>query len=864
MSQKATSKTAKKASTQSTSARKTPAKKIASKKSTPKKMTMAEMQSSLKSLETRMKRADTLTRKSVTTLEEVVSTLDSRTKRDRADHRSALSRRVGKISNTFEENMAATREGIKSTLSQALAQHDIPSLQQSITDALSSLDHLETKQAKSIAKINRHLANLAKAVEDRIVKDQIAATEALHKVETELSSKLESIETDTANAISTIGDKVETLSDAMDKRNQKIETLVAQKISNLAARTQAQFDKKTNSMQERLDKLEQAEREAALTRPDALSESMSSHVSALAGQVETLKARLASIDASFDALQNQTQMIGQHVHQLKDPSAPNNTNNIVPFSGSVPTPVPSPVAPIHAPSQPSTVYEEAPSIASNPYQSHNASPSGNMAATSQLNQQSHIPVEFDPSSFNTQTATALAPQPYLETTTHQEMLAPPIMPPIMESAPSLTPPQIHNAELEEFRPPLSDTPPASFGNVDVDTLPVGAPQLPYEDPAYAETSMRIGGETDKSSKSLLGKLSKKSKKVTPVVETETAKTPLLTKRNLRVGALATGLTLVGLFAAKSFMSPNTSFENANNGAVSPVSTETINQPIGVYADNASPLVDAEQASTLETAATSGNAIAEYQLGITYMEQGRIDEGLTLIRNASATMPAAQYRLAKIYETGTGVEKDTALARELTERAARAGNRIAMHDLAIYYAYGNGDVEVDMNMAAGWFTKAAERGVVDSQFNLAILYENGQGVTPSPSDAYFWYSIAAAQGDQSANARIAALETTMTPEDIAATKTRINNFQLIKINPATNGIFNDLPWAKTNAQSPESQRIQSVQTMLGNVGFDVGTPDGLMGKRTRQAIRDFERINGLPETGQINNALIDRLSVASGA
>jgi len=228
------------------------------------------------------------------------------------------------------------------------------------------------------------------------------------------------------------------------------------------------------------------------------------------------------------------------------------------------------------------------------------------------------------------------------------------------------------------------------------------------------------------------------------------------------------------------------------------------------------------------------------------------------------MPAAQYRLAKIYETGTGVEKDTALARELTERAARAGNRIAMHDLAIYYAYGNGDVEVDMNMAAGWFTKAAERGVVDSQFNLAILYENGQGVTPSPSDAYFWYSIAAAQGDQSANARIAALETTMTPEDITATKTRINNFQLIKINPATNGIFSDLPWAKTNAQSPESQRIQSVQTMLGNVGFDVGTPDGLMGKRTRQAIRDFERINGLPETGQINNALIDRLSVASGA
>jgi len=139
----------------------------------------------------------------------------------------------------------------------------------------------------------------------------------------------------------------------------------------------------------------------------------------------------------------------------------------------------------------------------------------------------------------------------------------------------------------------------------------------------------------------------------------------------------------------------------------------------------------------------------------------------------------------------------------------------MHDLAIYYAYGNGDVEVDMNMAAGWFTKAAERGVVDSQFNLAILYENGQGVaSPSPADAYFWYSIAASQGDQSANARIATLEAVLTPEDVAAAKTRIDNFQLVKINPAVNGIFNDLPWAKTNTLSAERQRIQNVQTMLG--------------------------------------------------
>ena len=52
--------------------------------------------------------------------------------------------------------------------------------------------------------------------------------------------------------------------------------------------------------------------------------------------------------------------------------------------------------------------------------------------------------------------------------------------------------------------------------------------------------------------------------------------------------------------------------------------------------------------------------------------------------------------------------------------------------------------------------------MDSQFNLAILYENGLGVPKDARQAYKWYALAARSGDKDAmrrrDALIAALDT----------------------------------------------------------------------------------------------------------
>ncbi len=53
-------------------------------------------------------------------------------------------------------------------------------------------------------------------------------------------------------------------------------------------------------------------------------------------------------------------------------------------------------------------------------------------------------------------------------------------------------------------------------------------------------------------------------------------------------------------------------------------------------------------------------------------------------------------------------------------------------------------------------------------------------------------------------------------------------------------------------------ITNVQLILNKNGFDAGPADGVLGDRTRAAIRAFQKANGLPETGEIDDALVRAL------
>ena len=58
-------------------------------------------------------------------------------------------------------------------------------------------------------------------------------------------------------------------------------------------------------------------------------------------------------------------------------------------------------------------------------------------------------------------------------------------------------------------------------------------------------------------------------------------------------------------------------------------------------------------------------------------------------------------------------------------------------------------------------------------------------------------------------------------------------------------------------------VETAQTRLIQAGFDPGPVDGLMGPRTRKAIRAFQRANGVPVSGRLDRATRSKLNAAAG-
>jgi murein L,D-transpeptidase YcbB/YkuD len=57
-------------------------------------------------------------------------------------------------------------------------------------------------------------------------------------------------------------------------------------------------------------------------------------------------------------------------------------------------------------------------------------------------------------------------------------------------------------------------------------------------------------------------------------------------------------------------------------------------------------------------------------------------------------------------------------------------------------------------------------------------------------------------------------------------------------------------SSVRGDSVEHPSGKDIQIALINAGFDPGTPDGKLGRKTRQAIRDFQKANGLDADGKV--------------
>lgn len=762
-----------------------------------------ELRAAISSLETRMKRANSLTRKSVKAVESAVMTLDARTRKDSSAGKAVLTQKVNALSAKLTHMVEKTQAEVNSELKTALNNPTVENLQAALSRADHRISAAEQAQASAISKVNRHLSAIAIAVDARIEDESNARKTAINAITT----RVDSVEADTVQALSRVGDKIAELSHELTQRGETSELSIREKVSEIALQTQAEFEKYHAGLDRRID--------------DVARHAENSDTQRLEHSIASLTARLEGLEYAV-ANPPVVEAAPQTMPQAATPQLSIVSSQSLPLEAAIPlaqiSPQPTMLKDAFSPLESPAYSQDA--VMPNPYLTGDVQ----AAPPPETSQQAHIPQEFNPRNYaQGSQATPQNTEPVRDFTQTQAVAPPP-------------------AELNALPP-------------------IAGQAVPYADPAYAEhdptmAGLRIGGEN-------------KSK----------FELPKLTGRNLRVAAIATGVAVVGLIAAKGVFGgssdptapPQTAQQKPVPQNVAPVSIpapDTSVAPIGDYADNKAVIVapSSEAAKTLNSAAAAGDSIAQFQLGLSYLEQGRTDEGVSLIRkSANQNQPAAQYRLAKLYEVGEGVTQDSQMARQLTERAATNGNRIAMHDLALYYAEGRGGVEADLPTAAKWFEKAAERGVVDSQFNLGVLFESGQGLPKNMNDAFVWYSIAAAQGDQFAKTRIEVLTSTLDQAEIVSATARVKKFKPVKIDDGANGIFRNVAWnTPSEAPGEKVSQVRQVQTMLTELGYDIGGADGSVGPKTRSAIISFERANSLPETGRVNTALIDRLELATGA
>jgi TPR repeat protein len=89
--------------------------------------------------------------------------------------------------------------------------------------------------------------------------------------------------------------------------------------------------------------------------------------------------------------------------------------------------------------------------------------------------------------------------------------------------------------------------------------------------------------------------------------------------------------------------------------------------------------------------------------------------------------------------------DLPLAYKEFLAAAERGDADSQFNVALMYEQGLG-VGKDEQEAVVWYGKAAAQGNSAAQYNLGVLYENGRGTTIDYAKANEWYRKASAQGD----------------------------------------------------------------------------------------------------------------------
>ena len=125
-------------------------------------------------------------------------------------------------------------------------------------------------------------------------------------------------------------------------------------------------------------------------------------------------------------------------------------------------------------------------------------------------------------------------------------------------------------------------------------------------------------------------------------------------------------------------------------------------------------------------ANQGNAVAQLNLGALYT-------------NGYAICSWCSFRV---------ISQDFAEAASWFQRAAEQDYATAQFNLAVIYQQGQG-VPQDLSKAVKLYRQAAAQGDARAQMNLGLMYANGHGVPQDYGEAKKWFLLTARQGNTNA-------------------------------------------------------------------------------------------------------------------
>ena len=102
--------------------------------------------------------------------------------------------------------------------------------------------------------------------------------------------------------------------------------------------------------------------------------------------------------------------------------------------------------------------------------------------------------------------------------------------------------------------------------------------------------------------------------------------------------------------------------------------------------------------------------------------------------------------------------------------AQKGDAGCQFNVALMYEQGIG-VSKDEKEAVVWYRKSADQGNSYAQFNLGVMYYKGEGVPKDDVEAYMWALLAAAQGHEKAKAVLDSIGRGMTSDQITEARKR---------------------------------------------------------------------------------------------